>query len=125
MAVRKIELETVESNLRNVSSSAETIRKLQEEMEALLREYERERTRFRTGEIARDVFETLTRTHEERVEALNRRIASLVETSRTSLSRLTSLVADHMPARERRVVRREAKRRHHRVARREARKHKR
>lgn len=115
MAVRKIELETVETNLRNVSSSTEKIRNLQEEMEALLREYEKERSRYRTGEIARDVFENLTRTHEEKVGAINRQIASLIDTSTSSLSRVTTLVADHMP------MRREAKKRHHRAAKRAAR----
>ncbi|MFQ6020562.1 MAG: hypothetical protein ACE5J4_00895 [Candidatus Aenigmatarchaeota archaeon] len=113
MAVKKIELGTVEANLRNVSSSAETIRRLQEEIETLSREYERERIRYRTGEIAKDVFESLTRAHKKRMETINRKIAALIVTSTNSLNRLSTLVADHMPARRtaRRRVRRRVTRR--------------
>ncbi len=125
MAVRKIELAAVESNLRNVSSSAETMRRLQEEMEAMVREYNRERGRYRTGEIARDVFRNLKRDHERRVGAINRKIASLIVTSTNSLNRTMSLVADHMPAKKKaraRRTRRKAARRRRKTARRTRRK---
>ncbi len=57
--VRKLEVNEVESRLRSASEAAEHVRRLQEEKEALLKEFERERRRFSAGEIAKDVFEDL------------------------------------------------------------------
>jgi len=93
MAVKKIKVGTVEANLRRVSTSAEMIKKLQDQKEAAMREYARERMRYRGGEIARDVFTNLTRSHKRRMASINKRISTLVAKSKTSLSALTALVA--------------------------------
>ena len=102
MAVKKIKLGAVEGNLRTVSSSAETIKRLQDEKEALMREHGRERRRYTSGEIARDVFSSLTRAHKRKVVALDRRIAALEARSKSSLTTLTALVAGHAAGKKKR-----------------------
>jgi hypothetical protein len=126
MAVKKIKLGTVEANLRRISNSAEMIKKLQDQKEAAIREYGRERMRYKKGGITRSVLSSLTRSHKRRIAAINKRISALVAKSKKALGTASSLVTVSRATakRKRRVKRREKakKRRKKRVKRRKKRK---
>jgi hypothetical protein len=87
VAVRKIVLTNIESHLRAATENAENVRRLQDELETVLIDFEREKSRFNAGEIAKDVFEDLTDQHRAKVNVVNQRIAELCRESIAALRR--------------------------------------
>ena len=85
--VRRIVLTNIESHLRTVTEHAENVRRLQDELETVLVDYQKEKGRFDAGEIAKDVFEDLTDQHRVKVNVVNQRISDLVREATAALRR--------------------------------------
>lgn len=106
--VRRIVLTNIESHLRSATENAENVRRLQDELETVLDDYSRQEARFRSGELARDVFEDLTDQHRAKVKVVNERIAQMCREAQAALRRADTEISSNLPRRA--AARREARR---------------
>ncbi len=109
--VRRIQTNSIESNLKNISTDAELIREMQGQVALLKREHAREFGRYRAGEMTRNTFLRLKRINAAKIDRMNRKIGRLVIRSRTNLGRISRMIVMHRATTRRKATRRKATRR--------------
>jgi hypothetical protein len=122
--VRRIQTNSIESNLKNISADAELIRELQGQVALLKREHTREFGRYRAGEMTKNAFLRLKRINAAKIDRMNRRIGRLTTRSRINLNRISRMIVMHRATTRRKATRRKATRRKKTVRRKTTRKRK-
>jgi hypothetical protein len=107
--VRRIQTNSIESNLKNISADAELIRELQGQVALLKREHTREFGRYRAGEMTKNAFLRLKRINAAKIDRMNRRIGRLTTRSRINLNRISRMIVMHRATK--RTTKRKATRR--------------